>query len=79
MIRGIGNVGEAHFVYGTRDVLDLKNLPPDLPFSTVDGRAGKAAYEYIEKAVRLAMKGALDAVATAPLNKEALSTGGCYH
>jgi 4-hydroxythreonine-4-phosphate dehydrogenase len=45
----------------------------------VDGRAGKAAYEYIEKAIQLAMKGALDTVATAPLNKEALSTIGCYH
>jgi 4-hydroxythreonine-4-phosphate dehydrogenase len=76
-VRGIGKVGEAHFVYGTLDVLDLGNLPADLPFSKVDGRAGKAAYEYVEKAVRLAMEGELDAVATAPLNKEALKAGGC--
>ena len=76
-VRGIREVGEAHFVYGTLDVLDLGNLPPDLPFSVVDGRAGKAAYEYLEKAVRLAMEGELDAIATAPLNKEALKAGGC--
>ncbi len=76
-VRGVGSVGEAHFVYGTLDVLDLANVPPDLPFSKVDARAGRAAYEYIEKAVRLAMDGEIDAVATAPLNKEALKAGGC--
>ncbi|MEW6719411.1 MAG: 4-hydroxythreonine-4-phosphate dehydrogenase PdxA [Thermodesulfobacteriota bacterium] len=76
-VRGIGNAREAHFVYGTLDVLDLKNLPPDLPFAQVDARAGRAAYEYVEKAVRLAMDGELDAVTTAPLNKEALKAGGC--
>src|SRR5512137_1599183 len=36
-VRRIGNVAEAHFVHGTLDVLDLKNLPPDVPFARVDG------------------------------------------
>jgi 4-hydroxythreonine-4-phosphate dehydrogenase len=76
-VRGIGSVAEAHFVYGTLDVLDLANLPSDLPFARVDARAGRAAYEYIERAVRLALAGEIDAVATAPLNKEALKAGGC--
>jgi 4-hydroxythreonine-4-phosphate dehydrogenase len=60
------------------DVLDLDNLPHDLPFSVVDGRAGKAAYEYVKKAVELAMSGKIDGIVTAPLNKEALNLGG-YH
>ena len=76
-VRRIGDVGEARFVYGTLDVLDLKNLPLDLPFARVDARAGRAAYEYVERAVNLAMGGELDAIATAPLNKEALALGGC--
>jgi len=75
-VRGIETVDEAHFVYGTLDVLDLANLPADLPFGRVDARAGRAAYEYVEKAVRLAMDGEIDAIATAPLNKEALKAGG---
>ncbi|MBI5603277.1 MAG: 4-hydroxythreonine-4-phosphate dehydrogenase PdxA [Deltaproteobacteria bacterium] len=75
-IRGIEQVHEAHFVYGTLDILDLKNLSADLPFAKVDGRAGKAAYEYIEKAVQLALKEELSAMATAPINKEALAAGG---
>ena len=76
-IRCIGDVGEARFVHGILDVLDLKNLALDLPFARVDGRAGRAAYEYVERAVNLAMRGELDAIATAPLNKEALALGGC--
>lgn len=60
------------------DVLDLDNLPADLPFAVVDGRAGKASYEYVEKAVGLAMTGKIDGIVTAPLNKEALNLGG-YH
>jgi 4-hydroxythreonine-4-phosphate dehydrogenase len=75
-VRAIDRVEDAHFVFGTLEVIDLKNLPPDLPFARVDGRAGKAAYEYIERAVGLAMEGKIDAIATAPLNKESLSLGG---
>jgi 4-hydroxythreonine-4-phosphate dehydrogenase len=78
-VRGIEDIAEARFIFGTLDVLDLDNLPADLPFSRVDGRAGKAAYEYIEKAVKLAMSSKIDAIATAPLNKEALSLGGCSY
>jgi 4-hydroxythreonine-4-phosphate dehydrogenase len=65
--------------YGTIDVVDLDNLPLDLPFAQVDGRAGKAAYEYIEKAVGYALKKEIHAIVTAPLNKEALNLGGSHY
>ncbi len=64
--------------YGFIDIIDLDNLPLDLPFATVDGRAGKAAYEYVERAVKYALAGKIQAVVTAPLHKEALNLGG-YH
>lgn len=38
--------------------------------------AGDAAYRYIELAARLAMGGRIDAICTAPLNKQALHMGG---
>ena len=38
--------------------------------------AGRLAYLAIEKAVELAMRGAVDAIVTAPINKEALSLAG---
>jgi 4-hydroxythreonine-4-phosphate dehydrogenase len=64
--------------YGVIDIIDLDNLPADLPFAKVDGRAGKAAYEYVEKAVRYALRNEIHAVVTGPLHKEALNLGG-YH
>ena len=65
--------------YGTIDIIDLDNLPADLPFAKVDARAGKAAYEYIEKAVGYALKHEIHAIVTAPLNKEALNLGGNHY
>ena len=62
--------------YGTIDLVDLDNVPADLPYSQVDPQAGKAAYEYVEKAVQYAMENKIQAVVTAPLNKEALHAGG---
>lgn len=65
--------------YGTIDIVDLDNLPSDLPFAEVDGSAGKAAFEYIEKAVSYALKKEIHAIVTAPLNKEALNLGGNHY
>jgi 4-hydroxythreonine-4-phosphate dehydrogenase len=39
-------------------------------------KTGSAAYHYIEKSLELAMAGSVDAVTTAPLNKEALHAAG---
>jgi 4-hydroxythreonine-4-phosphate dehydrogenase len=65
--------------YGTIDVIDLDNVTLDLPFGQVDANAGKAAYEYIEKAVSYALKQEIHAIVTAPLNKEALNLGGNHY
>lgn len=70
---------QGRYEYGVMDIIDLDNLPVDLPFAKVDGRAGKAAYEYIEKAVHYAMKHEVHAIVTAPLNKEALNMGGVHY
>jgi 4-hydroxythreonine-4-phosphate dehydrogenase len=42
----------------------------------LSGRAGRAAYEVIARAVEDARKGAVDALATAPINKEAFRLAG---
>ncbi|EIW19301.1 MULTISPECIES: 4-hydroxythreonine-4-phosphate dehydrogenase PdxA [Pelosinus] len=77
--QSVQDVALAGRTYGIIDVVDLDNLPLDLPFAQVDGRAGKAAYEYIEKAVVYALKAQIHAIVTAPLNKEALNLGGCHY
>jgi 4-hydroxythreonine-4-phosphate dehydrogenase len=75
-IRCINNASDAVFEQGMVDCLDLGLLPADLPFGQISAAAGNAAYQYIAKAVELAQAGAIDAICTAPLNKEALHKGG---
>ncbi len=67
---------EARDRSGELDCIDLANVPRDLPFGKLSAAAGHAAYEYIARAVELAMARRIDAVCTAPLNKEALHAGG---
>jgi 4-hydroxythreonine-4-phosphate dehydrogenase len=45
----------------------------------VSAEAGRAAYAYIETGVRLCQAGAIDAIVTAPVNKEALAAAGVQH
>jgi 4-hydroxythreonine-4-phosphate dehydrogenase len=51
-------------------------VPEDLPFGRESARAGEAAFRYVERAVALARTGDIDAICTAPLNKEALHAAG---
>jgi 4-hydroxythreonine-4-phosphate dehydrogenase len=61
---------------GDLDCIDIGLVPEDLPFGKVSAAAGEAAYRYIERAVRLALDGEIDAICTAPINKEALNAAG---
>jgi 4-hydroxythreonine-4-phosphate dehydrogenase len=58
------------------DVLTETDLPGDLPFGELDARAGDAAFRYVQKATNLASAGRVAAIATAPLNKEAMHLAG---
>jgi 4-hydroxythreonine-4-phosphate dehydrogenase len=75
-INEISEPEDAAFRPGTVDVLQVGELPPDLPFGELDARAGDAAFRYVEKATRLASAGRVAAIATAPLNKEAMHLAG---
>jgi 4-hydroxythreonine-4-phosphate dehydrogenase len=56
--------------------VDLKLVPKDLPWGKISSIAGDAAFRYVELAARLAVSRKVDAICTAPLNKEALHAGG---
>jgi 4-hydroxythreonine-4-phosphate dehydrogenase len=45
----------------------------------IDPRAGRAAYDYLTTAIRLALEGRIDAITTLPLNKESLHAAGVRH
>jgi 4-hydroxythreonine-4-phosphate dehydrogenase len=58
------------------ECIDLGLVPEDLPFGKVSAQAGEAAYRYIERAVKMALNRDIDAVCTAPINKEAMNAAG---
>lgn len=72
----VEQVAEARFEQGRIDCIDLHLLPEALPFGELSATAGNAAFHYIAKAVELAKAGEVQAICTAPLNKEALHKGG---
>lgn len=67
---------KAKFAQGTVEVIDLAPVPADLPYGKVSAAAGEAAYRYIERAVKLALDRSIDAICTAPINKEAMNAAG---
>lgn len=75
-IHTIEKVEDAVFTPGRVNVIDLALLPEDLPWGQLSPVAGHAAYEYIRVASELAMAGTVQAICTAPLNKEALHAAG---
>ena len=73
----VKNPSEGRYTPGTADLLDLGNVPPEeLRIGEVQALGGKAAFEYICEASRLAMAGEGQAVTTGPINKEALRAAG---
>jgi 4-hydroxythreonine-4-phosphate dehydrogenase len=78
-IQPVESVADAAFTPGRINVIDLGLLPPDLPWGTLSAVAGDAAYQYIRVASELAMSGAVQAICTAPLNKEALHAAGHHY
>ena len=62
---------------GILNLIDMDNIDMDtFRYGAVQAMCGKAAYEYIAKSIELAMAGKVDAVATTPINKEALHAAG---
>ena len=75
-INAISEAEEAAFEPDAVDVLAVGELPEDLPLGELDARAGDAAFRYVERATELASAGRVGAIATAPLNKEAMHLAG---
>lgn len=72
-INVISDPGEGKFTPGTIDLVDLSNVNiSELKIGAIQALGGKAAFEYIKRAVELALAGKLDAIATTPINKESL-------
>jgi 4-hydroxythreonine-4-phosphate dehydrogenase len=78
-IRIISHPGEAEARDNVIPVIDLENVNlAELVRGRVAASGGAAAYGAVERAIRLALAGEIDAIVTAPLNKEAMNLAG-YH
>jgi 4-hydroxythreonine-4-phosphate dehydrogenase len=79
-IHVIHQVSEANFIPGVVNVIDVPLLAIEqFEFGRVQAQAGELAYQCIETATRLAQRGDIVAIATAPLNKEALHLSGHFY
>ncbi|MCK5627537.1 4-hydroxythreonine-4-phosphate dehydrogenase PdxA, partial [Candidatus Bathyarchaeota archaeon] len=76
-INSVKDVSEAKYEHGTIEVIDLKNIRlSELKMGQVQAMAGEASVKYVEKAVEMALENKIDAIVTAPLNKEAMHLAG---
>jgi len=79
-VRRLARVADLTGEPDTIEVVDLANADPDaFAVGRVSAVCGRAAYEYIERGVALATGGEIDAIVTAPINKEALARAGVPH
>jgi len=76
-MRVIASSQDALYEEGTLEVLDLGLVDgANLKIAAVDAEVGRAAVIYTEEAGRMAMQGTIDAIVSAPLNKEAMRAAG---
>lgn len=75
-VNEVSNPNEGVYELGVIDCVNLNILPQNFDYGHVNAESGNAAYQYIERAVHLALNQEIDAICTAPLNKEALHMGG---
>lgn len=75
----IAKIESYRFSSNLINVLDLHNLPERRTrFGVGNTSYGKAAFEYIKKAIELASQKRIDALVTAPINKQALHQAGIH-
>lgn len=76
-VRRIASPAEAVFEPSTIDVLQVGDFDiARLARGRVDPACGRASYDYVVRAIDLAMSGAIQATVTNPINKEAVAAAG---
>lgn len=72
--------GDARYHVGTVNICGVQSVDVGaILMGQPQASCGKAAFSYIERAVNLAMAREVDAIATAPINKESLKAAGVPH
>lgn len=80
VVHCIKEPGDGDYSKGKLNLIDLDNIDmAKFKIGVIDAMCGKAAFEYIEKSISLAMDKKVAAVATTPINKEALKAAGVQY
>ncbi|WP_042666441.1 4-hydroxythreonine-4-phosphate dehydrogenase PdxA [Haloferax sp. ATB1] len=74
-VEAVDTVADVRADPSTLSVLDLDNVA-SLAHGEIDEAYGRASLEYIERAIELAIEGDIDAIATAPIHKQATARAG---
>ena len=75
-----GSLCSGEYRHGMIDMLDLGNVElSKLVHGRVSAMCGKACYEYIAKAIELALAGAIDGTVTGPIHKDALNKADIHY
>jgi 4-hydroxythreonine-4-phosphate dehydrogenase len=78
----VDDPGAARGVVGALPVIDVDDVDvdvADLAYGELREAYGRASLAYVERAIELCRAGALDAMATAPINKQATRLAGAEH
>ncbi|WP_321329523.1 4-hydroxythreonine-4-phosphate dehydrogenase PdxA [uncultured Ilyobacter sp.] len=74
------NIDNINFSKDVLSILDLGLIKMEnLKIGEVSLNSGNAAFQYLKKAIELAMNGKISGIATAPLNKEAMNKAGHFY
>jgi 4-phospho-D-threonate 3-dehydrogenase / 4-phospho-D-erythronate 3-dehydrogenase len=69
----------AEFRDGVMNVVSLDNMPDTWEYGRVQAACGRAAFDYIVRAVEDAKAGKIAGVVTGPINKESMNTAGMHY
>ncbi|MFH1326800.1 MAG: 4-hydroxythreonine-4-phosphate dehydrogenase PdxA [archaeon] len=76
-VNPIGDFSDTKYEPGTIDVYDLQNISlSEFTYGQIGKASGKASGEFIEKAIRLALEGKIEAIVTNPIHKKSFTLGG---
>jgi 4-hydroxythreonine-4-phosphate dehydrogenase len=71
---------EGIYKQGCMDILDMRNVDLNqLSYGKVSRIGGEASFQYIQKAIELALAKEVDAVTTGPIHKEAINAAGHHY
>lgn len=79
-INRIQEPGQARFESGTLDMLDLKTLDASqVQYGQINAACGNAAFRSVERVIRLALDGRVDATVTGPIHKKSINEAGHHY